>query len=111
MNGSRFHAEPDIRGYINGGGQRIYDAVSMKPSEAAEEYIMLSLRTTEGLKFEKLAEIICDRAEFEEKRIRILLSAKKFASLGLCAVCSAEDGISFTPEGFFVSNSMIAELI
>ncbi len=69
-----------------------------------EEYIMLSLRLSEGLKF----------AEYERKFGKgidreIINKARKFEKAGLLTVTG--EGIFLTAEGFLLSNTIIGELI
>lgn len=69
-----------------------------------EEYIMLSLRLTEGLVFEKYRKRF--GCEFPEVHIN---NAGKFVQAGL--VCVDNSSIRLTKEGFLVSNGIISEII
>lgn len=69
-----------------------------------EEYIMLNLRLTDGIKFEKI------KKESDENFLqRLVKKALLYEKNGLCAVSDA--GISLTPKGFLVSNDIIEEFI
>lgn len=69
----------------------------------AEEYIMLSLRLKDGFRMNKYKEV------FGEPDKDFLRKVKKYSELGLMDF----DGnrLNFTPKGFLVSNSILADLI
>ena len=91
-------------------GRSIDDFVASKPPAddgdggSEEEYIMLALRLTEGVVFEKYK----DRFSKAFPEI-IIEKAKLLESHGLVRL--SDEAISLTPEGFLLSNSIIAELL
>jgi oxygen-independent coproporphyrinogen-3 oxidase len=74
------------------------------PEEERIETLMLSLRRKEGIDFERLSKF-ADEAFLEFVKEKMLLWKKH----GLCR--KTENGFALTPEGFFVSNQIISELI
>lgn len=104
--GERFSMTADTASFIS--ASKACDTVeeSYFPDETDRrtEYLMLSLRTVEGVDLARLSSLsddaFCRKAE------------KKFslwARHGLCR--KTEKGYALTPEGFFVSNEIITELI
>ncbi len=68
------------------------------------EYIMLSLRIKEGIDFKRLCAL--SDPDF------VLHAEKKFSLWETYGLCKKTDrGYALTPEGFFVSNEIITELI
>lgn len=105
--GKRFAAIRDLHGYITGiqdGGMVMRDVQEIPPRERAGEYLMLRMRTVDGI----------DRAEYEKK---YLLSFDPLEGyLRRCsdhgyAVVGANGNWHLTPSGFLVSNSIIADLL
>lgn len=96
--GKRFRVLPDIAAFTRSPVQDTEET----DSEAGgwEEYAMLKLRLTEGLSFAE--------AERFGKAEELRTHAKKLPASLLNVT---ENGISLTPEGFLVSNPVIAELI
>ena len=104
--GQRFTAVRDLKAYINGimnGGQVLQEVQTIPAKERAGEYLMMRLRTITGidpkeyernylLPFEPLEEVLQHHKEHR-------LAVKTF------------DGRwHLTPEGFFLSNSIISDL-
>ncbi len=98
----RFFCDEDTAEYIRVDSHRL--TVLEEEPDKPEEYILLMLRTSEGLSFERLGLLGAD-----EKRIgRIRECAKRLESSGLCKL--SENGFSLTEKGFLCSNAVIAEL-
>ena len=98
LDGKRFYYDSDF--------QRFYDGVVCKESDGgdSDEYIMLALRLTEGLNFEKYLE----RFGFPVSE-RMIAFAKRLQKQGLCHV--SDTAISLSVKGFLVSNAVIAYLL
>ena len=94
----RFYYENDF--------QRFYDdEVSDESSGGdSDEYIMLALRLTEGVVFEKYEQRFGKSVSKE-----LIAAAKVLMKQGLC--CVSDKGIALTVKGFLVSNSVIAYLL
>lgn len=98
LDGKRFYYESDFAAFY---ADRITEESSGGDSE---EYIMLALRLTEGLVFERY------RDRFgREVSDRFIASAKQLETQGLCRV--GERSVSLTVKGFLVSNAVISYLI
>ncbi len=98
-NGRRYYYPRDIMRFINA-PERIDDG----EGGSAEEYAMLALRLTEGLTAQGW------QKRFGEELPQLFLhKAKRYGNAGL--LCCDESGIRLTPEGFLVSNGIIADLI
>ena len=105
--GKRFKIIRDLRGYIDGihgGGQVLEDIQTVPPRERAGEYLMMRLRTTQGISAE----------EYEKKYL--LPFAPLQEALEKCRdrghALSGDGGRwRLTPEGFLVSNSIISDLL
>ena len=104
--GKRFTIAPNLPGYIKGiakGGPVLSECQDMPMKERAGEYLMLRLRTTQGVEAE----------EYEKKYL--LPFEPLEAVLETClqrdlAKCR-EGRWSLTPKGFLVSNSIISDLL
>lgn len=99
VNGKRFYYERSIDGFINGN-----PPVDDGFGGDEEEYIMLALRLSEGLNFEKFKERFGH--PFSEKSLK---NAKELEKHGLVKV--TENEIFLTANGFLVSNSVISHII
>ena len=99
IGGRRFYFERDINAFLSG-----CEPIPDGPGGGSDEFIMLSLRLTEGLKFEDYYKKF--GTPFPEKAIE---KAREYEKHGLTLVTN--DGISLTKKGFLLSNSIIAELI
>lgn len=98
LDGKRFYYENDF--------QRFFEGHTEYEGEGgdSEEYIMLALRLTEGLIFEKY------RERFGKTVSSSLIDAgRRLAANGLCYI--DDDSLSLTVRGFLVSNSVIAYLL
>ena len=97
----RFAYEKDLDGYI-AGELRLSEQEEILPRERCLEYIMLSLRTAQGI----------EKRHFENAyRLPFTALEEKFTTYeahGLAA--RTADGWRLTPEGFLVSNRIIVEL-
>ncbi len=106
LNNLRFSYVSDTAAYIDGvlnNGVIVDKSEEIHPCEQANEYIMLSLRTTDGISptfFESNYFIYFD--ELEKSLI-------KFSNLGLCE--RSGTAWRLTPKGFLVSNTIISELL
>ena len=99
IGGKRFYRERDIYSFIKG-----EKPVPDGTGGDCEEYIMLSLRLAEGLSFDILKEkynVAPGNAFFDY--------AKKLSENSLINL--TDEGLSLTPRGFLISNSIITELI
>ncbi|MBR7165027.1 MAG: coproporphyrinogen III oxidase family protein, partial [Clostridia bacterium] len=106
LNGERFSMTEDAEAFIS--ASNLFDNIEAREQltsgDRLVEYVMLSLRQKEGISLSHLQtlsnEAVAERTE------------KKFAlwqKHGLCV--KTKDGYALTPEGFFVSNEIISELI
>ncbi len=97
--GKRFYYERSIDGFISG-----KPPVDDGDGGGEEEYVMLALRLTEGLIFEKYAErygktlpeSVIKKAEFLQKHGLVTVDGEK---------------IALTKQGFLLSNAVICELL
>lgn len=98
--GRRFAFSRDVNAFI--GGEPPVEEETVPDFDARAEYLMLRLRTSDGV----------ERAEYERRFgdfAPVLRALRRFEPHGL-AVCGAE-GCHLTPRGFLVSNAIISELI
>lgn len=98
LDGKRFYYDSDI--------QRFYENRICDESDGgdSDEYIMLALRLTEGLLFDKYEE------RFGQPVSEIMISAAmRLERQGIC--CVSDHSISLTVKGFLVSNAVIAYLL
>ncbi|MBR6425330.1 MAG: radical SAM family heme chaperone HemW [Oscillospiraceae bacterium] len=104
--GKRFTCAPDLACYIEGirtGGSILSECDSLRPSERAGEYLMLRLRTSDGIE-----------ADEYNKTFRM-----SFAPLEKELHAFEEQGLArleggrwrFTPKGFLLSNELITRLL
>lgn len=96
--GRRFRVLPDIKAFIM--AQTQDTEVTDGNAGGWEEYAMLKLRLTEGLSF--------GDAERFGKSEELRVKARKIPP---DLINITEQGINLTPEGFLVSNAVIAELV
>ncbi len=98
VNKKRFYYNRSIEDFKND------DIVDEGAGASRKEYIMLRLRLTEGLYFEKYKEVY---GELPSKDF--FSKTDKYCKMGFMKT----DGksVSFTPSGFLLSNSIIADLI
>ena len=104
--GQRFTVVRSLKGYIEGimkGGQVLQDVQQIPEKERAGEYLMMRLRTVSGI----------DPKEYEMKYmlpfepLEEILQQNKAHGL---AVKTFDGRWHLTPQGFFVSNSIISDL-
>ncbi len=104
--GKRFTIAPDVRGYVEAikkGGAILTDCQEVPARERAGEYLMLRLRTTEGI-------------EAQEYTTRFLLPFEpieqlmhRYAGQDLAVLDNGRWRL--TPRGFLVSNSILVSLL
>lgn len=104
INGERCYREKDLGTYL---ACLDFNTVTvtderLTENDKVEEFIMLSLRLSSGLSIEKLESMTGNAGKYIER-------TKKFVKLGLMK--ENDNHISFTDEGFNVSNGIIAEII
>lgn len=99
LNGKRFYYERDFASFINN-PQPVFDS----EGGTKEEYIMLSLRLSEGLNAEKYKKKFGNYPEG-----RIYEKAKKFETMNLLKTNGKN--IALTKEGFLLSNMIIGQLL
>lgn len=104
--GKRFTMVRDLRAYVAGilgGGSVIQEIQDVPPRERAGEYLMLRLRTTQGI----------NPSEYEKQYL--LPFAPLEAALEQCRTrghaLRMDSGWRLTPEGFLLSNSIISDLL
>jgi len=100
--GERFGHSRDLSAFLRGEDITAEREI-LGTEDLREEYIMLRLRLGEGLSCEEYA------ARFGEDFMSSHPAAEHFVRGGFLK--KTEDRIAFTPKGFFVSNSILAELI
>ncbi len=103
-NGERRYRKKDINSYISCNDFNTLTVTDERLTEKdrTEEFIMLSLRLSSGLSIEGLKNMTSEAEKYVER-------ARKFVKLGFMKENSGY--ISFTDEGFGVSNGIIAEII
>lgn len=104
--GKRFTIAPDIHGYIDGvknGGPVLSECQEIPQRERAGEYLMLRLRTSEGIE----AQAYTKQYLLPFEPIEALLEEYRAQDL------AAFDGVRWhlTPRGFLVSNSILVSLL
>ena len=97
LNGRRFYYPCDIKAFLSG-----CETIPDGTGGTAEEYIMLGLRTSDGLSFEKMKVYGINIDKLKEK-------AKPFEKGGLLYI--DDKGIRLKEEGYLLSNAVIGELI
>jgi oxygen-independent coproporphyrinogen-3 oxidase len=75
-----------------------------EPCNKEEEYIMLQMRLSSGLNFEAYKKIFGHNLPED-----LVAKAKKYEKMNLIKI--DEKSISFTPQGFLVSNTILADFI
>ena len=103
LEGERFAFSPDVEEYIRGSPDPVKTERSCcDSSNSLQEYLMLRLRTTDGLDKRELAQRYSISIEVFENQLI------KYEKAGLCR--HTDGRWSLTPRGFFVSNAIIVEL-
>lgn len=99
--GRRFYWPRDLEGFLAGN-----EPMDDSPGGSVEEYAMLNLRLTEGLRLAAMRERFGPPGEtaFEEMRTRAAHCPK-----GLVHI--EEDRFRFTAEGFLVSNALLGRIL
>lgn len=97
--GRRFYWERDLQGYLQGA-----PPVDDGPGGSMEEFAMLNLRLTRGLRREDCLSRFGDAggAYFEE----LSGKAARWEQIRV-----TEDAVSFTPSGFLVSNALLGKIL
>lgn len=102
FHGRRTFCENDLMKFLYDRNQT--NIIEDENRDVSEEYLMLNLRLTDGVKFDDIYRNFGD-----EKGEKIIEKSKFFEKNGLCI--SDYDGFHLTPQGFLVSNEIISELI
>lgn len=100
FNRKRYFVPSDIYEYVSNDFQE--EIISEENPDKVEEYVMLSLRLTTGIKFLEITKLGGNPQ-------RIYENAQIFRNTDL--VVLDEEGIRLTPKGFLVSNSIITQLL
>lgn len=104
--GKRFSIIRDLHGYVTGiqtGGQVVADIQEVPPRDRAGEYLMMRLRTTQGIEKEEYEkQYLLPFAPLEE--ILLVAKERKLAT-------QVHGRWRLTPEGFLLSNSIISDLL
>lgn len=105
--GRRFSVANDLPRYLKAGSFRslTVDAGLSRERDIAEEYIMLSLRTSAGLSFGRMSEL-----GVNEKRFPVIREALEAVTDAGCARPTA-DGYTLTDNALFVSNTVIVQVL
>ena len=98
--GKRYACPSDVNAFVSSDVQR--NIITDDSPDALEEYIMLGLRLTKGVSFERLGELGADAAALQK-------TVTQLAQHGL--VQCGGDSFALTPKGFLLSNSIISELL
>ena len=97
FNGKRFELPRDLNGFLSSDHQT--ELINESEPGSFFERAMLALRLTKGL----------DLSLFPDEAPVVLKAAAKFRNTGLININGSV--LSFTPEGFLVSNELITELL
>ena len=104
--GKRFSIIRDLKGYVEGirdGGEVVLDVQEVPPRDRAGEYLMMRLRTTQGIEKEEYEkQYLLPFAPLEE--ILLVAKERKLAT-------QVHGRWRLTPEGFLLSNSIISDLL
>lgn len=100
--GSREENTPVLEDYINGVTRLTANKIERGSLEDIEEFIMLALRTTDGIDLEKFYARFGYRLEDEKKQALIQMS-------GLIKMMN--NRLTLTDKGFYLMNSIIVELL
>lgn len=101
--GERFGNSRDLAAYLRG-ESIIAECEKLSREDRANEYVMLKLRTTDGISMRVMWERYGDA--FATK-----IASKLGKSIDGGLVRATKEGYSFTKEGFFVSNSILSDLL
>ena len=102
----RFFMEPDREKFLGASSFRELLRVeeNLEEKDLLTEYLLLSLRLSSGVDLERL-QALCDEAFLKKAEEKFKLWERH----SLCR--KTKKGYALTPEGFFVSNEIISELI
>lgn len=103
FDGERFGNRRDLSAYLNG-EDITAEREKLSRQDRANEYVMLRLRTADGLSMQILQEDY--GAPFAKK---IAAKLGNYIDSGL--VRTTKEGYALTKEGFFVSNSILSDLL
>ncbi len=101
--GERFGNSRDLAAYLRGESITA-ECEKLSREDRANEYVMLKLRTTDGISMRVMRERYGDA--FATK-----IASKLGKSIDGGLVMATKEGYSFTKEGFFVSNSILSDLL
>ena len=105
FSGRRFFIEPDVENFITTSAMpEMLEITEDEYPSTFIEYMMLRLRLTEGIVFEDMIK----RYGRSVGQIRLDV-ARKYADMGLVKL--TDKSMSFTKEGFLLSNRLIYELV
>ncbi len=106
LNGKRFHMENGVEEFLSAANplDRLCQTEILTRKDLFTEYVMLSLRTKEGISLKRVCDL-SDEKTASSIRDKFLLWQK----YGLCI--PTEEGFALSVEGFFVSNEIITELL
>ena len=104
--GKRYKVEPNLEYYveqIKNGGPILCECDSIPPRERAGEYVMLRLRTTEGM----------DGVEYTKNFLLPFESLERLLEdYKVRGLARQDEGRwMFTPKGFLISNTLLGELL
>ena len=97
FNGSRYYNKRNLTAYLNGESVKVIEEKNINKSE---EYLMLSLRLSEGISTDKYI-LLGGNAEILDKAREI---GNRFIKIN-------GERLSLTEEGFLVSNEIISRLL
>ena len=100
--GVRYAVARDLDGYL-AGDVRLSERTVISPAERAREYVMLGLRTAEGVSPAVL------EGQYGVPFAALERLFQSYAAHGLAR--PAENGWRLTPQGFLVSNAIIGQLL
>jgi oxygen-independent coproporphyrinogen-3 oxidase len=98
---TRFSNTEDMTSYLS--GQREAEREKVSPHDCLCEAVMLGMRLTEGCDFDALA------AHYGKEALGYAERLGRFEPLGL--VKKTAHGYAFTPSGFYVSNTVLSEIL
>ena len=105
FNGKRFFVIGDLKKYIKTHSfEKLIIEETQRPHDRIFEYIMLSLRTSEGISYEKLSQY-CDLNYIEEMKEKL----PSMYDNGYIEY--TEQGFRLTSRGYFISNLIITQLM
>lgn len=107
MNDTRFNNLEDLKSYLNSLERNIVPVMRVEKlslNERKEEYIMLHLRTSEGLNIKELDEMFSGHLLVDKKKEIDFLTKNGFISI-------KQDILKVQDNAFYVLNSIISKLI